>query len=322
MAESVGSPDAATPELTAIVVVGTRRQYAAVCLQSLLDQGLGDRLEILLVDLAPSGAPPVMYAEAPCVRRIALPAATLFAEARAAGVGLARAPVVAFLEEHTFALPGWAAAVLEAHRGPWAAVAAQIVNGNPEWGQSSLIGLLNYGHFFAPLARGESRRIPGHNATFKVAVLRALGDELLVLLGSDIVLHQRLLALGHRFFVEPAAAVAHRNERGLRSIGRGIFLWYRCYGPLRAREGRWTRARRLLYIVAAPAIPLYYLAHYVPFVCRERKHGWPLVVRNLPFVYAMQLCGALGQAVGLLRGAGSAPQRFTRYELTEPRGPV
>lgn len=310
------------PDLTAIVVVGARRQYAAVCLQSLLEQGLGDRLEILLMDLAPPGAPPVLHADAVPVRRIVLPSTTLFAEARAAAVGLARAPIVAFLEEHTFALPGWAAAVLAAHRGPWAAVGTQVVLGNPGWGRSDLIGLLNYGHFFAPLERGESRRIAGHNATFKVAALRALGEDLPLLLGSDIVLHQRLLALGHRFFIEPAAAVAHRNESDLRSIGRGIFLWYRCYGPLRAREGRWSWARRLLYVLAAPAIPLYYLAHHVPFVCRERKQGWPLVVRNLPFVFALQLCGALGQAVGLMRGAGSAPQRFTLYELTEPRGPV
>lgn len=322
----MSSPDqsarADSPELTAIVVVGSRREYAGVCLRTLLDQGLGDRLEIVLVDVALLGAEPVAGSEAPQVRRLPLPEGTLFGDARAAGFATARAPVIAFLEEHTYVLPGWATAVLEAHRGPWVGVGTRIVAGNPTYGRSRLIGLLNYGHYAAPLRRGESARVPGHNATYKTDALRSLGDDLTGLLGNDLVLQQRLLARGGRFFLEPAAVLAHRNEGSLASIGRGIFLWYRSYGPLRAREGRWSWGRRMLYVVAAPAIPFYFVAHFVPYLVRERKEGWARVACNLPFVWAMQLCGALGQAVGLAFGVGRAAEKFSRYELTEPRGPL
>ena len=37
-------------------------------------------------------------------------------------------------------------------------------------------------------------------------------------------------------------------------------------------------------------------------------------------VYLRQLGPALGQSVGLLFGPGRAAQRFTRYEIVEPRG--
>ncbi len=277
-------------------------------------------MEILVVDVAGPSAAALEHGDAPAVRILRRPPGTLFAAGRAAAVREARAPVVAFLEEHTVVLPGWAAALARAHDGPWCAVGPRIANANPEHGKSRVIGLLNYGRYAAPLARGESRSVPGHNSSYKTAALLALGGDLELLLGNDLVLQDRLLAAGGRFFIEPDAVVAHRNEPGLRSIGRGIFLWYRCYGPLRAREHRWSMRRRALYVLAAPVIPFYFIAHYLPFLARSRKVGWQAVLRHLPLVFGMQLCGAAGQAVGLLFGAGDAPAQFSRYELTEPRG--
>ncbi len=318
----MAEPDTATtPELSAILVVGGRREYAAACIASLLEQDLGARLEIVLVDVAP-GAAAIPAAGSPRVRALSLPRGTLFAEARTAGVAAARAPVVAFLEEHTLVRPGWGEALLAAHAGPWVAVGPRIANANPQFGKSAVIGLLNYGDYAGESGRGERRAVPGHNSSYKTAALRALGENLADALANDLVLQERLRAAGGRCFFEPAAVVAHRNERGLGSIGRGIFLWYRCYGPLRARQGRWTLARRALYVLAVPLLPFYFASHAIPRLARARTAGWPLLVRHLPFVLGMQLCGAVGQAVGLVCGAGDAPARFSEYELTEPRGPV
>ena len=44
-----------------------------------------------------------------------------------------------------------------------------------------------------------------------------------------------------------------------------------------------------------------------------------LLLRNAPFVYAVQLRAARGQALGFLFGMGNAEARFTAYELSEPR---
>ena len=311
---------ASVPGITVVLVVGSRREYAGQCLASLLGQQADAPSEILVVDVAEPGAAPVEHADHPAVRILRLPPGTLFAAARAAAVRAARAPVVAFLEEHTVVWPGWAAALARAHEGPWCAVGPRIANANPEHGKSRVIGLLNYGRYAEPLARGESRSVAGHNSSYKTAALLALGGDLEPLLGNDLLLQDRLQAAGGRFFLEPDAVVAHRNERGLRSIGRGIFLWYRCYGPSRAREHRWSMGRRALYVLAAPVIPFYFIAHYLPFLARSRKVGWQAVLRHLPLVIGMQLCGALGQAVGLLLGVGDAAAQFSRYELTEPRG--
>ena len=314
------------PELTAVVVVGPLRERAGGALRSLLDQGLEGRLEVLLVDLAPAGSAPVPGSDDPVVRIVPLQEETTFAEARAHAVGLARAPAVAFVEEHVRVLAGWGEALIAAHREPWAGVGGEAANANPGVGTSDIAGLIGYGYWYPPLARGEADFLPGHNASFKTEVLRSYGAELPELLVADLILHQRLREDGHRLLLEPAARFAHLNESDWRTQARGLHLWYRCYGPLRVRAGRWSRARHGLYVAAAPAIPLYFALGFGRYLRRTRPAYLRLFLAHLPYVLAVHLAGALGQALGLLFGPGDAPRRFTRYELTaerrtaEPRG--
>ncbi|HVT59833.1 MAG TPA: glycosyltransferase [Thermoanaerobaculia bacterium] len=131
-----------SPELSAVVVVGPLRERAGECLRSLLDQGLGERLEVVVVDLAGGGALPVPGGEDPAVRVLESPPSTTFPQARARGLRAARGAVVAFVEEHAVAFPGWAEALLAAHRGPYAGVGPAVVNGNPGVGSSDIEGLL------------------------------------------------------------------------------------------------------------------------------------------------------------------------------------
>lgn len=305
--------------LTVIVVVGPLRERAGECLRSLLGQGLEERLEVLVVDLEPPGSPPVPGADDPTVRVLRLAPETTFAAARARAVAEATAPVVAFVEEHVRVLPGWGEALLEAHGGPWAGVGGEAANGNPGVGASDVAGLISYGYWYPPLRRGETDLLPGHNASFRTSVLRGYGEELEELLVCDLVLHDRLRADGHRLFLEPRARFAHLNEADWRTQALGMHLWYRCYGPLRARLNGWSPWRRALYVAAVPAIPFYFVAGFARRLRRERPHLLPLLLARLPHVLAVHLAAAAGQAVGLLLGPGRAPSRFTRFELSAPR---
>jgi hypothetical protein len=308
-----------TPELSVVVVVGALRERAGDCLRSLLDQAMGERLEVLLADVAGPGTPPVPGSDAPAVRVLGLAAGTTFPSARACAVRAARGAVVAFLEEHTTAFPGFGEALLRAHAGPYAGVGPAVANANPGVGKSDIAGLLAYGYFYPPCGRGEVGFLPGHNASYKREALLALGGDLERLLRSDLVLQARLRRLGHRLLLEPAAVFAHRNEVTLRSRARGVFLWYRNYAVLRAAEDRWSGARRALYVAATPLLPVYFLAHFTRFVARERRAYLGLLLRNVPYVLASMLAGAAGQALGLLLGAGDAEASFSRFELTAAR---
>ncbi len=306
------------PTLSVVVVVGRLRERAAGSLSSLLSQGAVARMEVVVVDVAPESGP-IPGADHPAVRVLRLPAEPTFAAARVAAVREARGPIVAFVEEHARALPGWGEALIAAHAGPWAGVGGEVRNANPGVGRSDITALLSYGLFRPPLARGETELLPGHNSSYKRAVLLGYRDRLEHLLGSDLVLMRRLRLDGHRLWLEPAAAIEHLNETTLKSTWRGYRLYNRCYAPLRAEEFEWSLARRLAYVALTPAIPLYFIAHFSRYLARRHPGEFRRLLQNLGWVYLAELAAALGQAAGLLLGAGDAPRRFCRYELTEPR---
>src|SRR5262245_14489301 len=184
----MGPSDA--PRLSVVLVVGDLRTRAEECLASLLRQASADQMEVLLFDVAKIPARPLAGSDHPSVRRIPLPPGTPFTNARAEGVRRARAPYVAFLEEHCRVRAGWIDALLAAHAGPWAGVGGEVHNGNGETPRSETIALMTYGTWVPVAQRDEdATHLPGHNASFRRDRLLEFGEELDLLLVSDINLH-------------------------------------------------------------------------------------------------------------------------------------
>jgi hypothetical protein len=254
--------------------------------------------------------------DAPWVRTLREAPGITFARARARAVAQARAPVVAFVEEHVRVRAGWAQALLDAYAtGDWAGVGAVPFPANREHPRAELLHQATYGDWAAPVPAGEVEWLPGHNASFRTAALAALGDDLERLLGCDLLLHQRLRRDGGRLVMAPAAEIEHLNESSVRELCRGIFLWYRCYAPLRATEERWSASRRAAYVLGAPLVPVWSLRTWRRRL-RHGGHSWlPRLLRWSPSILALGAAAASGQTLGLLFGPGDAPVRFSDYEL-------
>jgi glycosyltransferase involved in cell wall biosynthesis len=306
------------PELSLVIVVGDRRERVAGALASARAQGLGDRLEIVLVDCGRRDLPPVAGGEGLVVRTVAIGPGGTYGDARGAGARAASAPIVAFLEEHARVLPGWGEATIAAYRGPWAGVGGEAVNANPGVGRSAITFAMNYGLYAGPLRAGEAEHIPGHNSSYARAVLLGYDAELDRLLLADSVLQERLRRDGHRLCLAPGARFAHLNETTLAVAAHGLFVHHRMWGAVRAADQRWSLVRRLAYVLGTPLVPLYYLFR------RWRRGGWRhgpgrVLLRHAPWVAAAQLAGAAGQALGVAFGLGESARRFAVYETTAPR---
>jgi hypothetical protein len=225
-------------------------------------------------------------------------------EARAVGVRASSAALVAFAETHCFPDPGWAEALIEAHRGPWAAVGPAFGNANP--GMVSWAGLaLEYGPWLAPVGGGVVDDLPGHNSSYKRETLLGYGDELGPMLEAEYVLHHDLRARGHRLLLEPAARTWHLNvSQPMMSLVQR-FRSGRAFGGARARG--WSGARRLAYAVAGPLIP----AVRAPRVWRDlrRVGGTRLALRALPFLIPALIADSAGQIVAYATGGGAEAQR-------------
>jgi hypothetical protein len=303
---------AGVPEVTVAIVGGGNRKRLQRAIESVLRQD-GPSLEILLIDLALASAPGAWAAD-PRVRMIGLPSTATFGQARALAIDEARAPVVAFLEEHCVAWPGWVQALVAAHRGPWACVGSEIHNLNPGVGWSDAVYLSGYSSWMPPAVRGAVATTAAHNSSYKKEFLTGLGARLPELLVAEPLLQRELTRRGHRLLIEPDSKLAHENETRLRSL-LAVWWWNRSYGRIRAQDAGWGWARRIIYLAFSVWIPWYRWARQLAFFVRRRRPALARFARNSPRIIILGYMAAAGLAVGALAGRTDDDLRFTDLEL-------
>lgn len=237
---------------------------------------------------------------------------------RVAAVAHASAPVIAYTEDHCFPAPGWARALIEAHRGPWAAVGPIVGLANPQLFIAWTSYFMQYGEWVVhtSLEGHESRDVAGHNSSYKRDVLLAYGGDLGQVMRFESVLHEDLQDRGYKLYVEPAARAYHVFITRLRPFCREHYYIGRLLASTRAK--RWSRSRRLLYVLGSPAIPLVRLYRILRLM---RRHGWSreLLPGVLPSLLLGLGAGAFGEFTGYLFGIGHAAEDTVDLDMNRWR---
>ena len=159
------------PTVSMVIIVGRRRERGAGALASVLSQEGIERCEVLLIDAAPPGTPPLLRSDYSSVRVVPMSERPYGGAMRAAAIRAARAPVVAFLEEHSRALPGYLVAIEEVFAdGSVAAASGEIRNLNPGVGFTDLAHVMSFWRWSPPLERGwDADMVNSHNAVYFAA---------------------------------------------------------------------------------------------------------------------------------------------------------
>lgn len=305
--------------VSVVIIPGNRRERAARSLASVLDQDGIEHAEVIVLDGANDGSAPLPRSDHPSVRLFARPQRGTYGGLRAEGTRLANAPIVAFLEEHAIALPGWLAAIEDAlGSGEYAGASGEVHPLNPGEGISDAVALMNYARWLPPLEeRGPSKLVVGHNSAYRREDLLVFGDELEHYLSCEVVLQWRLGARERPFLIDPAIRVAHMNETTVSAICKGYYLWHVSFGAGWSRADDWSAGRRAAQALGSPwwvARRLYDVARAAP--PRHRR----TLLRHLPAMVVAQSAAAAGLAVGCTRGERTHALRFADYELDQDRG--
>jgi glycosyltransferase involved in cell wall biosynthesis len=306
------------PILSVIIVVGDQRLHFADCLRSVLHQNIIRQMEVLVIDCSNPEMPRLEGIDHPSIRHIYLSNQVTFGEARAQGLREANSEVVAYLEEHCIALPGWAEALVDAHAGPWAGVGGEIYNGNSGVGISDAIYLLGYSRWFPPALRGETVLLPGHNTSYKREQLLNYEGELSQLLIAEPILQWKLYRDGRKLFLEPRAKIMHLCETRFDSLG-AYFWWNRCFGGIRVAAFQWPRWKRALYAAMLPLRPWVQVFKLAAKIIRDRPQGLWTFMWNIPLIVLIEHLASLGIVLGTVLGTGKAEARFTTLELSHGR---
>jgi hypothetical protein len=293
-------------------MVGAIQERAANALHSILKQNIIDDMEILLVHCLEEMVS-LPNSDHPRVRVLHLPGMT-YGAGRAEAVQQAHAPVVAFLEEHCLAMTGWAESQIKDHQEGWAGVCGIVYNANPGVGFSDATYLSSYAPWLPGNPRKEVVLMPGHNSSYKRDILLSYGDKLADLLSVEPVLQWQLHQDGHKMLFDPDVSFAHQNE-GRPQSWIINFVWSRYLGSVRARIFHWPSSKKLLYFLLVPGIPLARLLRlFISLAGHQPRRLW-VFFWNFPILLIADYISALGQAVGLLFGAGDSAMKFTEREL-------
>jgi glycosyl transferase family 2 len=301
------------PQLSVVLITPDSFETIRRTVGCLVRQTARDRIELVII--APTSAQievdTAFVAPLACVQVVHLASLSPTGPARAAGIRAARAPIVAFAEEHCFPAPAWAQALLDAHRGEYAAVGPAIHNANPETIISWADLIIGYGPWVAPVARRDADYLPGHNSSYKRAVLLEYGDRLETLMEAETVLMWDLRAKGHRLLLDPAAETAHMNFGLWSSWLQVMLLSGRAFAD--TRSSSWALVRRLAFVAASPAIPFVRLSRSLGHA-RRLGRGAGFLARVIPVLCVGLAMDGIGQMVGYAFGAGSAHARLAEFE--------
>jgi hypothetical protein len=286
------------PDLSVVIASVNGWDVLGPTLEALDAQPERDFMEIIVVEAVGEAVrarlaahqPPVEVIEA---ERLSIP------KLRHLGVCRARGKVVAILEDHGKVSSDWAHSLLEAHRGPWAAVGGAVENGR--------FGLVNWAVFFCeytpymkPVPEGETHDLPGNNIAYK---------------RPHLMRHASVLAEGkweswiNDNLRADGVAIASTNKvvvQHIKPFRFGHFLvqrfhFARSYAGMRRVDQTWFR--RLIYGAGSSVLPALLMARVSRTVLRKRRNlGW--FAAASPLVALFLTVGALGEMVGYLFGPG------------------
>jgi GT2 family glycosyltransferase len=303
------------------VVLLTPKGYETIrrTIGHLREQTVRDRLEIVIV--APA-APELdldrgELADFGGVQVVETGPMVSAAAARVAGIRRATAAIVALGEDHSFPDPDWAAALIAAHRQPWAVVGPTVANANPDTVISWANHLVEYGPWMDPASPGPVDFLPGHNSAYKRAVLLDYGPALEAMLEAECLLHQDFRSRGYQVYFEPRARTRHLNYSRPFSWMPSHFHGSRIFAAARARYGGWRAWQRLVYGGGAVLIPLVRLRRI--WAGTRTVLGRGRFLRLLPALSAVLLVSAAGEMAGYVTGPGRSMAKLTRLEFHRTR---
>lgn len=290
------------PRLSVIVASTAPLHGTPRALPPLLRQARGRPLEILVATCDDGERPPAWIAACPAVTLVRLPPATTLPGLLAAALGQAKAELIGIVDARCEVDEGWVAATLVAHRGADPVIGGAVDPGPLRGAVAWAAYFSDYGRFMRPESRGEAPHVPGINVTFKRSALAQAREYVEGEFWKSFWC-RRLQAAGIELVVDPSIVVHYHRTIGATAFLLERFHHGRCFAAMRRAELR--PARRVAFVVGAPALPLLFCARILGAVLPKRRYLGPLV-RALPAIVLGAVAWAFGELCGYAAGGGES----------------
>jgi hypothetical protein len=176
--------------------------------------------------------------------------------------------------------------------------------------------VVDYGRWTEPVTGGVIDDIPGHNSSWKRALLLEYGSELESMLPAPTFLNWDLQAKGHQLYLEPSAKVHHLQVSSAWACLVEQFHVARLFPAERSRNWPWSR--RLFYVCGMPVLLNRNLRGWLDHFRRIDSTGRTLA-KAWPFLLLIIFVWGIGEIIGYSLGIGLAGERTLCFDTHRDR---
>jgi len=292
-------------KVSVVIASGAGGAFLHRCLASLREQAASQGAEVIVVDRVGATVEPwVRVIPAGGEPRASVP------EMRRRGALAAKNEIVAVIEEHCTAPPGWIESIASAFtaeagsKPPVVAIGGPILDAGFDRVRDWVVYFSEYHNYLPPWPAGDRYLLNGANIAYRRSALLAHEADLAT--GYwEVVLHPRLAAEG-RLVAVPAMGARHTGPFDYGYYLEQRYLLSRVWGG--TQRAKASLAKRLVYLVAAPIFPFLLLARIAARVLASgRLLGRFLAA--LPLLVPVAIAYVWGEWLGYLAGPGDALER-------------
>lgn len=290
------------PRFTVILTSTVPLREVPASLVTVIEQGRGQAVEIILAFCSGGEFPEGVVAAYPDVTFIQLPQAAPLPALLGTALARAKGEIIAVTDVTCGVAEGWLSGVMKAHEAPHPVIGGAV---EPE-GLRTLVDwaayFCDYGQFMLPLTEGVVREVPGNNLSLKRWVL-AKGREFVEGEFWKTYWCRRIQAEGLYLYAVPSIVVSYRKSFGLWRYLVHRFHNGRCFAGM--RTAGFGLGRRVGYLVGSPILPILFCLRFLKAVLPKRRYRRQLVL-SFPIIILAMVSWALGEFWGYLSGPGTS----------------
>lgn len=296
---------APTAELSVVVPSVNGWSDLRVCLDALMREAKGVRLEVLVPERCGEAVRAAVRRDYPDVVTIPVDSATTIPQMRAMAFRAASGSVIAVIEDHVVVPAGWARRLLDEIERGASVVGGSVENAATETLLDRAAFLCEYSHCLPPLPDGPSTWLTGNNVAYRRDLIERYRD--VVDAGRwENYLHDRLREDGIQLICRPEIRVGHKKHYSFGEYLSQRYLYARSYAGTRIAGA--PRSTRAFYGLASAALPLLLFVRTARrTLAKTRDAG--LVLRCSPLIAAFVLAWGWGEFVGYWFGPGDSLRR-------------
>lgn len=295
------SEKSASIKLSVVVVSPYSHDLLRNCLDSVLNNKVEEKIEILVSDSSVRSNSNLMK-DFPNVQFIQCPANSAIPKLAAAGIAQADGEIIAITDSSCLVDSNWISSIITAHQSENLVIGGcvEIVKGMKVLDLAAYF--CEYGQFMLPFNSSEVDVLAGNNISFKRSVLK-IETQYVEPEFWKTYWCQALQAKGISLISEPSIIVYYTKSFELFPFLVRRFHHGRCFAGMRINEISF--AKRLFYLVGTIILPFIFLSRTITAIIGKRRF-LPELLRSIHYIFLAILFWSIGETCGYLGRNGKS----------------